>query len=234
MTFIISEIGVNWDGDLNLLQEMMQESKKAGCNVVKFQSFNEKMIMNHPKKSHLMKCTINKSNIEQIHQIAKKSNIEWFSTPMYPEAIDFLEPYVQRYKIREFDGRRIINNLDSEIFSKIMKTDKEVIISSNVSPINCKFYEDEKIKWLYCVPKYPCKLEDVNFNNLKKFDGYSNHSTELMVPLTAVALGAEIIEIHITSDKSKEFADNNVSFDYKQLNNLVKHIKTIDKIRPSK
>ena len=51
MTFIISEIGVNWDGDLNLLQEMMQESKKAGCNVVKFQSFNEKMIVDHPKKS---------------------------------------------------------------------------------------------------------------------------------------------------------------------------------------
>ena len=212
---------------------MIQESKKAGCDAVKFQSFNEKMIMNHPKKSHLMKCTINKSNIEQIHQIAKKSNIEWFSTPMYPEAIDFLEPYGRRYKIREFDGRKIINNLDSEIFSKIMKTGKQVIISSNVSPKKCKFYEDEKIKWLYCVPKYPCELEDINFNNLKEYDGYSNHSKELMAPLTAVVLGAKVIEVHITSNKSKEFVDNNVSFDYDELQKLVNEIRIVEQIKKS-
>jgi len=233
MVFIISEIGVNWDGNFDLAQEMIERSKKAGCDAVKFQSFEENLVKNHPEKTRLMKCTINKSNIEQIHEIAKKSNIEWFCTPMYPDAVNLLEPYVQRYKMRELDGRVVINNQHSEILSRILKGNKEVMISSNTSPRNCKFYDNKKIKWLYCVPKYPCDIKDVDFTNLKEFDGYSNHSTELMVPLTAVILGAKVIEVHITSNKLKEFVDNNVSFDYDELQKLVNEIRIVEQIKKS-
>lgn len=231
MVFAVAEIGVNWDGNFELVKEMIQASKKAGCDAVKFQSFNEELIKNHPEKSRLLKSSISKENIEKINKISNEVDIEWFSTPMYPEAVSILEPFVKRYKIREFDGRNLIENKKTELFEKIQKTGKEIIVSSQSSPKSSLFYNDSKISWLYCVPKYPCDLEDLDFSYFKDFDGYSNHSTSLVAPLTAVILGAKIVEMHITSSKNKNFVDNNVSFDYNELSNLVQLIRETEKIK---
>jgi len=231
MVFVVSEIGVNWDGNFELVKEMIQASKKSGCDAVKFQSFNEELIKNHPEKSRLVKSSISKENIEKINKIATEVGIEWFSTPMYPEAVDILEPFVKRYKIREFDGRNLIENKTTELFEKIQKTGKEIIVSTQSSPKNSEYYDDSKISWLYCVPKYPCDLSDLDFTNFIEFDGYSNHSLSFMAPLTAAVLGSKIIEIHITSNKSKNFIDNNVSFDYDELSNLLQLIRETQKIK---
>ncbi len=230
MTTIISEIGVNWNGDFELLYEMVEKSKIIGCDLVKFQSIDETKL-EHPKKELIMKSSITEKNIEEINQICKKINIEWFCTPMYSQAIDFLDPYVKRFKIREFDGRVLLQNKTNPIIENILKTGKEVIISSNQSPKTSKLFGNDKIKWLYCVPSYPCKLEEVNFKNINDFDGYSNHCIEMIAPLTAVALGSKIIEIHITSDKSKNFMDNNVSYDYLEFQETVKQIRNLEKIK---
>ena len=66
---------------------------------------------------------------------------------------------------------------------------------------------------------------------MNDFDGYSNHCTHFLAPLTAAILGAQIIEIHVTSDKSKKFFDNNVSFDYSELSNILKLIRLSEKIK---
>lgn len=231
MIFIIAEIGVNWDGDFELLREMMSNSKSAGCNSVKFQAYNEEIVKAHPENLRLMKSTITPKNIERIDDIAKDVGIEWFATPMYDDIIDVLEPFVKRFKIREFDGRKIIENQQSNIFDKILKTNKEIIISSQKSPKNCKYYGKSNIKWLYCVPKYPADLTDVDFSHLNEFDGYSNHVPKIIAPLTSAILGSKIIEIHITSDRQKNFIDNNVSFDFKELDMLVKLIREVEKIK---
>ena len=94
-----------------------------------------------------------------------------------------------------------------------------------------EFYNNPKIKWLYCVPKYPCSLEEIDFSELNKFDGFSNHCPQFIAPLSAAILGAEIIEIHITSNKTENFVDNNVSFDYNELKDLVKAIRLSEKIK---
>jgi len=231
LVFLIAEIGVNWDGDFDLLKTMLSTTKKSGCNAVKFQSFTEEMVKNHPQKSRLMKSTISQNNVEKIDMIAKTIGIEWFCTPMYPEAVDFLNPFVKRFKIREFDGKLIVNNQKSELFETMYKTGKEIIISSHVIPTKSNYYLDPKIKWLYCVPKYPSKLEDVDFSILKKFDGYSNHNPQSIVPITAAILGAKIIELHITSDKSQEFIDNNVSFNFNELEEITNVIHQIERIK---
>ena len=74
-------------------------------------------------------------------------------------------------------------------------------------------------------------MDDLDFSEIKDFGGYSNHCPHLIAPLTAVVLGAKIIEVHITSDKSKKFFDNNVSFDYNELEDLVKLIRLAEKIK---
>jgi sialic acid synthase SpsE len=231
LAFIVAEIGVNWDGDFSLLQKMMNSSKKCGCDAVKFQAYNKKIVEAHPENARLMKSTITSENIEKIDSIAKEVGIEWFATPMYLEAVDLLNPYVKRFKMREFDGRKIVQNQNSELFEKVLNTKKEIIISSEKSPIESKYYKNSNIKWLYCVPKYPCELFEIDFSFLNKFDGYSNHSPKIIAPLTSAILGAKIIEIHVTMDKKQNFIDNNVSFDFEDLEKLIKLIKESEKIK---
>ena len=104
MVFITAEIGVNWDGDFALIEKMMKDAKNADCNAVKLQAFDEKIVSDHPEKNRLLKSSVSSDNIEQINSISKKVGIEWYCTPMYPNAIDFLDPFVKRYKIRYHDS----------------------------------------------------------------------------------------------------------------------------------
>jgi len=234
MVFIVAEIGVNWDGDFDLVKQMMEKSKKSGCDAVKFQAYSKKMVENHPESERLLKSTISKENIEEINDISKSVGIEWFGTPMYEESVELLDPYVKRFKIREFDGRPLLENKTSKIMNKILETNKEIIISSQKSPKNSIYFFEERIKWLYCEPKYPCALTELDFSNMNDFFGYSNHTANLLAPICAIANGAKLIEIHITSDKSKKFIDNNISFDYKELENLVPMIRLIEQIKFTK
>ena len=211
MTFIVAEIGVNWDGDFDLVKKMMLNAKQADCNAVKFQSFNEDTVKDHPQKERLLKSSITEDNIYEIDRIANTVDVEWFSTPMYPDAVDFLDSFVKRFKLRFHDGVSLLEN-------------------KTTNQLNSKFYEHEQIKWLYVVPKYPCKIEDIDFTRIKEFNGYSNHCPHILVPLAATILGVNIIEVHITSDKSGDFVDNPVSFDFNELKNLVGLIRQAEKL----
>ena len=217
MVFVVAEIGVNWDGDFEIAKSMMENARNAGCNAVKFQSFNEDIIKDHPQKSRLFKSSISKNNIEIINELAKETGIEWFCTPMTIDAVELLNPFVKRFKIREYDSRELIENKITDLFENLLKTGKQIMISTEKSPTNCKFFKHPQVQWLYCVPKYPCNINDLDFKNIKEFH-------------TAAILGANIIEVHITPDKSKDFFDNNVSFGYTELSELVRLIRCFEKI----
>ena len=94
-----------------------------------------------------------------------------------------------------------------------------------------KIYKDPNIKWLYVVPNYPCSLKELDFTHLDDFHGYSNHCLDFIAPLSAVILGSEMIEIHVTLDKNKNFIDNAVSFDTNEMNELVSMIRRFEKIK---
>ena len=101
-----------------------------------------------------------------------------------------------------------------------------------MTPKSSKYFSNKQISWLYCVPKYPCKFDEIDFSLLKSFHGFSNHCKNMSAPLEVINLNSEILEIHITSDKNGDFIDNNVSFDYsemKEIANLIDGvIKNID------
>lgn len=231
MVFVVAEIGVNWEGDYELVKHMISQAKKCGCDAVKFQSFNKKNIEKHPEITRLLKTTITERNVKKIDEISESIGIEWFSTPMYPDAVDFLTDYVKKFKIRNFDSASLIQNKSNEIFEKILETKKDIIISSNQNPKTSVYYENNNISWLYVVPKYPCEIEEVNFTNFQDFDGYSNHCINPIVPITSAALNAKIIEIHVTADKLKPYIDNPVSFDFNQVKFIVESIRNIEKIK---
>ena len=150
---------------------------------------------------------------------------------MYPEAIEFLEPYVNRYKIRVFDGKPLFDKKWSELLEQVTKTGKDIIISCEKPSNQTKLYQNKNVRWLYCVPKYPCSLRDLDFSRMDDFDGFSNHCPEIIAPLTSAILGAKIIEVHITLDRSKDFIDNPVSFEPEELFDLVKLIRKSEEIK---
>ena len=223
---LIAEIGVNWDGDFELVKEMMQESLDAKFNFVKFQAFKPELVAKHPEASRVYRSSITSENINKINSIANDIGIEWFCTPMYEDAIKILEPFVNRYKIREYDGREVIENRATSIFKKLLNTKKEIMISSESSPIKCEFYKNKQIKWLYCIPKYPCELIEIDFSMMKNFDGFSNHCPNIKSPMKIIDLKSEILEIHITSNKMGNFIDNNVCFDYSNMKEISKYLKS--------
>ena len=229
MTFLVAEIGVNWDGDLGLAKNMMEAAKESGCDAVKFQAFDESIVSNHPEKNRLLKSSIDKENIDSINEISESIGVEWFCTPMIVEAVDLLKPYMNKFKIRESDSHILLENKTNPLIETILNSSKEIIISSQQNPKDSKYYDDPKINWLYCVPKYPCSLSDLDFGDLKDFNGYSNHCPDIVAPIRAASLGAEIVEVHITSNRDRNFLDNPVSFDYSELFQLVKQIRNIKK-----
>ena len=231
MVFITAEIGVNWEGDFILLEKMMRDAKNAGCDAVKLQAFNEKIVLEHPKKTRLLKSSVSRDNIEQINSISKKMNIEWYCTPMYPDAIDFLDSFVKRYKIRYSDSLPLHENKTTPLISKALETEKQIIVSTQKNPKQLDLYNNDNVKWLYVVPKYPCSIDELDFSNLDDFDGFSNHCTHFLAPLSAVVLGAQMIEIHVTSNKDKDFIDNPVSFDTNETRNLMALIRQAEKIQ---
>jgi len=153
MTFIIAEIGINWDGNFDLLKEMMEKSKNARADSVKLQAFDETIVKKHPEWKRLLKSSVTEKNIERIDNIAKTVGIQWFCTPMYSHAVEFLDPFVSRYKIRELDARPFLENKTTSLIDNIIKTGKEIIASTQKSPSNFQKEKNPKIKWLYCVPK---------------------------------------------------------------------------------
>ena len=229
MVFITAEIGVNWEGDFILLEKMMRNAKNAGCDAIKLQAFDEKIVSEHPKKSRLLKSSVSRDNIEQINSISKKMNIEWYCTPMYPDAIDFLDSFVKRYKIRYNDSLPLHENKTTPLISKALETEKQIIVSTQKNPKQLELYNNNNVKWLYVVPKYPCSIDELDFSNLSDFDGFSNHCMTLLAPLNAVILGAKMIEIHVTSNKDKDFLDNSVSFDAIETKELINLIHDAEK-----
>ena len=223
---IVSEIGINWDGDFELLTEMINKSSEAGCDAIKLQAFQRVTCNNHPETERLLKSSVTIDNIEKIDELARTNNIEWFCTPMYTEAVEFLEPYLKRIKIREIDARELVEGRTTELIDRILKTEKPIIASSEKIPIKLKI---NNIQWLYCIPKYPCNYDEIDFGKMKFFNGYSNHCPDIQAPIEAVKNGAKIIEIHTTLDKTKDFIDNNVSFDYNEVAKLVKEIRLLEK-----
>ena len=231
MVFITAEIGVNWDGDFILIEKMMRDAKNAGCDAVKLQAFYEKIVSENPEKNRLLKSSISRNNIEQINSISKKIGIEWYCTPMYPDAIDFLDSFVKRYKIRYDDSLPLHENKTTPLISKALETEKQIIVSTQKNPKQLELYNNNNVKWLYVVPKYPCSIDELDFSNLSDFDGFSNHCIHFLAPLSAVILGAKMIEIHVTSNKDKDFIDNPVSFDTNETRKLETLIRYAEKMR---
>lgn len=221
-TKIIAECGVAWNS-VEEAKEMIGEASVAGVQYVKFQAYDEEAIkrLSAEVKEHLQKIMLTRSIAEELKKYAESFGLTWFATPTSEKRIDFLEDLgVKLYKVREKDSGNM------EMLQKLRKLNKPILVSAQHLPRDLMLLYDPMIYYLYCLPRYPTRLDELNLTmNIGAFRGYSNHYPGIAPPLFAAVLGAEWIECHVTLDKMRPDLDQSVSIDFQQLKQL-QHLVT--------
>lgn len=238
-TFVVTEIGSNWEGSLKKAEKLIRKCKDAGADAVKFQMWRATDLYSdtHPSWNFIKKSEITFNIATKLKKIADNESIEFFCSAFYPEAVDFLEKLgVKRYKVASrtclFKDPQSIETLENKA-----KTGKPIIISmgmgGNRDQIQ-KIFSNNKVIFCYCISQYPLPYEKINWNLALKFDGFSDHTLGITAPLVFAVLkrvqGVKeiIIEKHVKLKESKG-PDAPVSITTEQLSDLILHIRLIEK-----
>jgi len=255
---IIAEAGVNHNGDINIAFELVNAAAKAGADIIKFQTFNpDSLVTSYSRKADYQKKNDmgrdeNQSTMlkrlqlksSENHLLVNKCNslgIEFLSTGFDLESLDFLEKLdLKRYKIPSGE----ITNLP--YLRRISKFKKPIIMSTGMASIleikaslNA-LYEggltQKDITLLQCTTEYPAPIDEINLKAMKAFKrqfnvkyGISDHSDGIEVSIGAAALGASIIEKHITLDRTLPGPDHKASIEPDLFKDMVIGIRKIEK-----
>ena len=239
-SFIVAEIASNWEGSFSKATKLIQESKNAGANAVKFQMWRANDLYNnkHPNWKFIKKSEITFEKAKKLKRIADKVSIEFFCSAFYPEAIRFLEKLkVKRYKIA---SRTCLlkDPFSLETLQKKSDTRKPVIISmgmgGNRKKIENIFSKNQKI-FCYCISEYPTDMNKIDWKNAIKFDGFSDHTLGIIAPIIFVMLKKQqkskniLIEKHVKLNNSRG-PDASSSINTGELSELVKIIRQIERL----
>jgi N-acetylneuraminate synthase len=236
--YIIAEIGANHNGDINKAFYLIKSAKKAGCDAVKFQSWNENLnCSSYYKKNkkdllEYLKYKLSFNQLKKLREFSKKLNIHFGTTPFSNEQLkEAVKLKCDFIKVASMD----LNNYP--FINKVSLIKENLIVSTGFSTLDeikkaskiLKKNKKKNVVFLHCVGLYPPKSEDVinlkNMKIIKKVTGYeigfSDHTRWFETPLAASALGAKVIEKHFTFNKKAKGWDHSVSADYKEMKNLV-------------
>lgn len=238
-TFVVAEIGSNWEGNLKKAEKIIEECKKAGADAVKFQMWRAYDLYSpkHPQWNFIKKSELTFEKAKKIKKIADKNKIDFFCSAFYPEAIKFLESIgVNRYKVASRTCL-LSDPFSLETLKAKSKTKKPIIISmgmgGDISKIKKIFSKNKKI-FCYCVSEYPLEFKKINWKKAVTFDGFSDHTMGITAAIVFTTLkkrssASEIfIEKHVKLKNSKG-PDASTSIDTNQLKDLISHIQLIDK-----
>ena len=244
--YLIGEIGINHNGDINIAKRLIQNAKDFGFDAIKFQKRTinivyDKKTLDTPRESPWGKTTreqklgleFEKSEYDEIDKYCKELNIDWFASAWDIKSLEFLENYNLKY--HKIASAMII---DQNFLNEVAKKNKHTFISTGMSTKkdidnavgifkknNCSF------ELMHCISTYPMKVEDANLitiNQLKKEYncnvGYSGHENGVVVSLAAVMLGITSLERHITLDRTMYGSDQSASLELTGMKNLCESI----------
>jgi len=240
--FIIAEAGINHNGNLKLAKKLVSEASYCGADAIKFQTFTAEDLAS--KKSPYYKIFKNlafdENDFGEISDYCKTQGIIFSSTPFSEHAVDLLVSLkVPFIKIASGDLTNIplIEYASSKKKPIIISTGMADLDEVKISTKSITSQKNKKIIIMHSVSAYPTPPEDTNLSVLgllnKSFPypvGYSDNGPDLLVPLTAISLGAQIIEKHFTLDKKLKGPDHHFSANPQQLKELVQGAKDIRKI----
>ncbi len=254
-TYIVAELGVNHNGNMELVKELIDKASEAGVDAIKFQKFKTESLVtkNAPKAKYqevttdaaesqfdmLKRLELSENSLQELYNYAKFKGIEAFATPFDDESVDFLYNLgIKAYKVGSGD----ITNIP--MLKKIAKKGLPVILSAGMSTLGeiedaldaIRSEGNDKIVLMHCTSNYPTNEEDVNLKAMNTMmtafqipTGYSDHTMGTAVSIAAVARGAVIIEKHFTLDRSLPGPDHSASLEPKELKELVEGIRAVER-----
>ena len=251
--YVIAEIGINHNGDLDIAKKLIDIAKVAGCDVVKFQKRNPDVCVPEHQKSvmrdtpwgkmtyldYKYKVEFGQNEYDEIDVYCKKRDIQWSASPWDLDSLDFLNHYdIPFIKIPS----ALITDL--ELLKATAETNKKVIISTGMSTLEDVEKAVMTIKsvksnvdfaLLHCNSSYPAPIKDLNLKCIRtlkeRFNcevGYSGHEFGLTTTIASICLGATIIERHITLDRTMWGTDQMCSVEPQGLIKLVRGIKELN------
>ncbi len=248
--FIIAEIGINHNGDLAVAKKLIDMAKDAGCDAVKFQKRTPEKCVPKDQWSKMRetpwgyisyidyryKMEFDDLGYGAIAEHCKQRGILWSASPWDEDSVDFLDKFNPPfYKIAS------ASLTDDDLLRHIKSKNKPIILSTGMSTQEqvdhaVSILGKENLVVLHAVSTYPAGSHELNLHVIPAFQGrfvipigYSGHEKGVVSSVTAVALGACMVERHITLDRSMWGTDQAASLEKKGLQMLVKEIRNFEK-----
>ncbi len=242
-TYVIAEIGTNHNQDLNMALDMISMVKETGADAAKFQSikFSDLYLESLETKDFrewFRQIELEESWYEALAKRCAEEGIDFLSSPTYESAVDLLEKVnVPAYKLA---SPQVQANL--KVVAKAAKTKKPLILSVGyceysdiVRAVNhCKANGNDSLILLHCNSKYPVKAQESNLTFIQtlstmtgELTGYSDHSMGTHMGVAAVALGACIIEKHVTTDRNQKGPDHPFALTFNEFKDMTEQIREV-------
>lgn len=248
-TYVIAEIGINHNGDVEIAKQLMDVAAESGCDAVKFQKRTPEICVPEEQKSipretpwGTMTYLEYKERIEfghdeysEIDAHATALGLHWFASPWDVPSVDFLEGFdVPCHKVAS------ACLTDAELLDRLNETGRPVILSTGMSDmdeISAAVARLDKVPLALAqaTSTYPCSTDELNLSVMSTLadefgvpTGYSGHETGLATTVAAVALGACFVERHITLDRAMWGTDHAASVEPGGLTRLVRDIRAVE------
>ncbi len=253
-TYIIAEIGVNHNGNLDTAKRLVDVAKSAGADAVKFQTFNAAKLAsvtakkaayqqtNDPKEETqyemLKRLELAEESLLEAAEYTRRQGLEFLSTPFDEDSATLLDRLnVGAFKVSSGD----LTALD--FLAYLARFNRPMIISTGMGTLieTAEAVEvisangNPPLAILHCVSQYPAAAKDANLRAMdtmaKAFNvpiGWSDHTLGAAVAIAAVARGARIIEKHYTLDKSMPGPDHKASLEPQELADYIADIRKVD------
>lgn len=249
-TYVIGEIGINHNGDVEIAKDLIRAAHHAGMNAVKFQKRTPEICVPPEQREQMRetpwgyisymdyryKVEFGVTEYQAIDQLCKELGIDWFVSVWDEEAVDFMEQFNPVcYKVAS------ASLTDLPLLRKLRATGRPMIVSTGMSTINqidqaVAEIGEEDLIITHATSAYPCDPEELNIRMIEtlreKFKcpiGYSGHEVGLVPSAVAVALGACLVERHITLDRAMWGSDQAASVEPWGMEKLVKYIRVTEK-----
>jgi len=248
-TYIVSEIGINHNGDLEIAKQLIDAAVKAGVDAVKFQKRTPELCVPEDQKQkkretpwgyityldYRYRVEFGQEAYQEIHRYCRERGIDWFASVWDGPSVDFLEDFEPLcYKIPS------ASLTDHKLLRHVRATGRPVILSTGMSTME-QIRESVDVLGIddllitHATSTYPCEPEELNLSMIltlqKEFDcpiGYSGHEVGLIPSVAAVALGACLVERHITLDRAMWGSDQAASVEPGGFERLVKYIRVTE------
>jgi N-acetylneuraminate synthase len=244
--YILAEIGINHNGSLDITKRMIDAAVHAGVDAVKFQKRTpdvstpveqQKQMRETPwgyitYLEYRHKVEFGETEYREIDRYCKLKGIPWFASVWDEQAVDFLEKFdLPAYKIPS------ASLTDNDLLQYVRKTGRPVILSTGMSTMEqvraaVKVIGTENLIFTHCTSTYPCEPEELNLRMIQTLRnefpcpvGYSGHEVGLVPSAVAVALGACLVERHLTIDRAMWGSDQAASVEPAGFERLVKYIR---------